>query len=138
MPAPKVQPIKSEVDEKAAVIDEYCKLDAQVKAFAPTKSRHEKLRETILAWHPDLSGVQAKTLSGDQYELLIGMAQEQRRIGNMRKVFRKLGATVFLDHCTMTLKALTAALGEAEAAKYLESGYTGPRKLTPIPREKAA
>lgn len=120
------------------LVDEYSKLDAEYTAFSPKIARRKKLRELILAWYPELPGDQAKTISGVSYDLMIGLAEEQNKITNLRKVWKALGATRFVDACSMTLKALREALGETEAAEYLTCERTGPRSLTPVIRQKEA
>ena len=125
--------------ERAAIVDRFCRLDAQVKAFSPTKFEHERLRKLILSWYPELSGDQTAEISGVQYHLLIGMAQEQQYIPSMPALYRRMKVMRFLELCSMTIKNVFAELGEIEACKYLGRARTGPRTLTPVPKiEEAA
>ncbi len=131
-------PTKSEHEQRAALVDKFSELDCKVKAFSPTKSEHERLRKLIVSWYPDLAGDKDTTVPGVQYDLLIGLAQEQQYIPSMPALYRRMKVMRFLELCSMTIKAVVSELGETEAAQYLDRKRTGPRTLTPIPKVKEA
>lgn len=126
---------------RESLVDEYYRLDGLVKAFAPTKTKYEKLRETILSWYPDevLPPDADSIAPGTMCDLLIGPRQVERKPASMLAVFRKFGKGVagrekFLAACSITIKALVTAFGQAEADELLVGEHTGSRKLVPVPK----
>jgi len=129
----KVQPIKtSDQLDRTALIDEFGALDVEVKAFAPTKTRHEDLAKTIRAWYPDevLPAHHATTAPGTSCDVLVGMRGEERHIVSMIRIFKLLGKGRFLELCHIALKALEEALGKEAVEAQVVYKRTGPRKLT--------
>jgi hypothetical protein len=136
--SPKLQLVMSPTEpSKESVVDEYYKLDAQVKAFAPIKNRHEKLRGIILSWFPDevLPANQDSSVSGIEGRVLIGPRSMEHKPMNVRKIFKLVGPAAFFDACRewMTIKWMNTSLGEQRAQSFLVEEQTGSRKLTAIP-----
>ncbi len=132
--SPKVQAIRTddEAATRAALVDEFGELDRQVKAFSETAKRHESLRKTIVAWFPNLPGDQAAIISGQLYQVNVGMREEKRSILSMVKVFKAVGKTKFLEACSFTIDALETALGKVPAEAFLDRSRTGARKVTAV------
>lgn len=117
-----------------AVLDEFGELDRRVQAFKPAASRHKLLRETILAWYPDLPGDQAASLSGQLYDVRITECDNETHVLSMPKLFKAMGRVDFLAACKVTIKAMQARLGEAATALHLEKRRTGPRHVVAVPK----
>jgi hypothetical protein len=132
--APALQLVMSPTERtRESLVDEYYRLDVQVRTFAPIRARHEKLREIMLGWFPDLPADQPTSVSGDEGLVLIGERGFERKPGNMRKVYKLFGAVKFFAACTISIKAMVAELGEAKATELLVLQQTGPRKLAALP-----
>src|SRR5579872_6519690 len=142
MAASKVQPIRTpEEIDRAAIVDEWGRLDTQVKAFAPIKTRHEKLSELIRSWYPDekLPPQAVATAPGTSCDVLVGARGNERHIVSMSMIFKLLGQGKFLSLCKIALNALEDELGGEKALEpHVVWKQTGPRKLTSLPKFEQA
>jgi hypothetical protein len=119
---------------RESILDEYGELDRQVRAFAPTKKRHEVLRTQILDMEPGLHAEQFITLSGSIYDVTISERENESHVLNMAKLYKAMTRETFLGVCKITVKVIEAALGESAAALHLVKKRTGPRHLLAVPK----
>jgi hypothetical protein len=118
--------------DKAAVIDEFGDACAKVKAFEPTRKRHEQLRDEIASWYADKAADQDFAARGARYDLWVSMRSNQRKV-NIAAAFRALGVRKFLKVCTVTLTALKEILSEPDAEALTTESRTGYRRIWTTP-----
>ena len=129
--------------QRAAIIDEYGKLDAELNAMKPKEKRHEQLRKAIMSWSADLAADEAAELQGSRYSVQISACSMARKIRSMIKLKARLGQKIFFDLCRLSLEELDKRIPVPEIEQFVETTQTGRRSLVVIPKftedvEKAA
>lgn len=122
---------RAEAKLRRAVVDEYGDL---VQALAPHKAglaRLTKLASTIREWYKDADARTSFLAEGDHYSVTVGACGNQTKIVDMDGIYDALGHDPFIAACSMSLKALEAALaGRAVQGAFTAIDTTGPRDLT--------
>ncbi|GAC1699960.1 MAG: hypothetical protein NVS9B4_00430 [Candidatus Acidiferrum sp.] len=125
-----------------ALIDEFGELDRQVAAFRPTLDRRLALAAEIQNWFVDLGPEEAATLEGRLYTLQVSACAHQRKIVSMKKLFRRIGQSLFLNWCTFPLTAIDRLLTGADTSDLVIEARTGNRTIKAVaraaPKQRAA
>ena len=122
------------IEGRAPVVDEYAALDAELARLRPVITRHEKLRELILGWYPNLPAEAGTTVDGSDATVVITPRDNERKVTSDGKIrLQKLwGPRTFADKCIVYLKNLPDP--EDHEGLYTELNCTGPRHLKAFPR----
>lgn len=123
-----VAPAVAETNSRAAVIDEYGELDRRIQAFEPVRKRHESLKAQIKSWYDNDPADFEATAEGQLYTVQVSARETESTVA-MAKAYRELGKERFLAACSITIKALTEALGTAAALALIRKARTGSRRL---------
>lgn len=123
-----VETAHQQLDPKAAIVDEYGELDRQVQEFEPKRKRHEALKSQIKSWYDDHPAEAEATAEGRLFRVQISARENESVIAKAR-AYKELGKERFLKVCSLTIKALKEALGEAGASALITKAPTGSRKL---------
>jgi hypothetical protein len=114
---------------RAAVVDEYGRLCKRLEALDGLVERREWLKAQIRSWYAKDSAEQEFVVEGDEYAVTVSACSFVRRIRSIRAIWKRVGATKFLDKCSMTLEAVEGLLPADELPEYLEAERKGPRRL---------
>ncbi len=115
--------------ERQGFVDEFGELSRRVTEFAPVAARHKQLKELISSWFED-SPSEPCSAQGKLYRVDLGPRSNERKITNMRKLYRLIGVSKFLDWCTFPLSAVDRLT--TDTSSFLETTQTGPRKVTAV------
>lgn len=129
------QPIDA---ERVAWIDEYGELSRQIAELKPAVDRHKQLGILIQMWCEAVPAAQPTLFEGQRYTLQISPRENQTKIISIRKVYRALGVTKFLDLCSITLKALRENLPTEKYEKLVDTDRTGPRAIKAVAKAQKA
>jgi hypothetical protein len=121
-----------------ALADAFGALDAEVQRFKPTAKLHEASRKQIQTLYDPSLAEGAFTLKGRKYEVQIGPRENERKIPSMRKLFRAIKETVFLEHCSFPMKIIDALLPGDKQADLVVTARTGTRPVKAIRLAEAA
>jgi len=117
-----------DADRIGQLVDEYAYVDGELKAI---QKRHKQLAEQIMAEAPaDLKPEDSHTLSSARYTIEIKAREWQRRIADLRAVYKLLGIRKFLKAVSMTLKAFEEAVPEDQREALLVKERTGSRGIS--------
>jgi hypothetical protein len=138
-PAPIPIDAKLVEKERRAICDEWGELDRQVQAFAPIKSRHEKLAQLIRSWYDQHPSEVEALAKGNTYDVQVGARGRERHFSVKAKatIFRELGKAAAMQAFSITLKAAEALLGEERVNELVTWDNTGSRKLVAVLRAPA-
>lgn len=125
----KVVSISAAPVNKAVVVDEYGRLDAELKAVKPKEARHEQLRETIQSWYESADPEQSFTVDGSRYTVELSARANERKIKSIQALYKRFGIREFLKLVTVSLKALEERLTVAEMSAFVTQDRTGRRGL---------
>lgn len=129
--------MKSKVVEiQSQTVEEFGQLDAKVKAFAPTKDRHEALRKKIQAWYDKDAANKAFHPESAHYVATVGERSMERTLTDMKGLAKHLGRQ-FWKLCTMRLGDVDAHVTEPDRAQFVNTKQTGSRKVTVAPKPEA-
>lgn len=123
--------------QAARLVDEFGRLDAELRAIKPKQQRHEQLRRQIASWYEDEDASREFVVAGRHYTVEISARAKERRIRSMKALLDRLGYPVFLKLCTFPLKVLDEHFPAADRADLVEETYTGARRVTAIPKYQA-
>ena len=112
-------------EQRKRVVDEYGALDGELVRHKAR--RMDELGKIIRSWHLDADPEAGVSSTGDKYEVFLSAAGMQTRIVDIGEVYRKLGAEVFLEIASVTLKALEAHANPVELALLTKKERTGYR-----------
>jgi hypothetical protein len=101
-------------------------------------TEHETLRKQVETWFESYPAGRDFTVSGDFYDVQVGPKQLVRKVLDMGKLFKFLGATRFLQFCSFPMSAVDANLSAEEQKEYIEAQRTGRRTIKPVLRQAAA
>jgi hypothetical protein len=119
----------------AAVVDEIGALEAELAPLKPKAKRLEMLRGALRLAFDARPAAESFTCEGDRFVVQLGAKAEKRTV-NGGKLFKRIGAKLFLTVANVTLKALEA-LGP-EALDCIDSDLSGPREITVMAKGRAA
>lgn len=125
--------------QRLKLIDEFIDLDRQVDDFRPLQTRHQKLRELILDWHPNLAPEDEALISGSNRDILISSRDKLRKVtaAGKLKLFKKWGAKGFVARAEVLLRSLPDP--KDELGLYTQTTLSGPRHLHVVTqRQKTA
>jgi hypothetical protein len=120
------------LDERAAIIDEFGRLDAELALMKPKVKRHEELRKQIQSWYENENPTVGFVAKGLQYGVIVGAKARERKIVNMARLAKLLGAR-FVDLCTFPLSALDANTTAEQRDGIVTEGHTGSRTVRAVP-----
>ena len=123
--------------EQRAAVDAYGELQRKLQETAPLARKAEDLGQAIRGWLAELPAGESIELQGERYVLQVSSRQKQRKIMDIKGLFKALGTTRFLSIASVPLKTLDAILSTDERALYTSEEQTGPRRLVPVPRHQA-
>lgn len=119
-------------NNRAAIIDEYGELSRQLAELDPIKSRHELLRKVIQGWFDAVPADEPAVMQGRRFTLQVSPKENSTKLKSIRAVFREMGENKFLDHCSITLKAVKDVLGEERFKNFATTDRTGYRTLKAV------
>jgi hypothetical protein len=123
--------------KRKALIDEFGRLQQRVDAHKPDKDRHAVLREQIATWYDSAPANQPYLEEGMDFTLMVGERANERVITHMPRLFKLLGAGLFLKLCKFPLGAIDASLPAVQHKTFLIEEQTGPRKLKVVAKPVA-
>jgi hypothetical protein len=117
------------------LVDEYGELSRRIDEFRPVVARQKKLKDTIAGW---FAGQPEDTheVEGKLYRVQVGPCALERKIVSMRRLYRLLGVTKFLEWCTFPLAALDKLVTDQD--DIVEISQTGPRSVKSVLMKAAA
>jgi methionine synthase I (cobalamin-dependent) len=112
------------------LVDEFGALDAELSPLRGKQRRHEELAKLIRSWHSNAAPLATLTCSGAWFEVILGQAGNKTRITDMSSVYQAMGHDKFIEHASVTLKALEeSGLDSALIATLTTKERTGTREL---------
>lgn len=102
------------------------------QAFAPTEAKYNRLRAELNALTACADPEAEFVVTGERFTLRISSCSIERRV-DIAKARKKMGAAAFLEHCSMTIKALGNFFAAPDVEKLLVSSRSGSRSYTPVP-----
>jgi hypothetical protein len=124
---------------QSEVATEFYKLYCEKQIWSPKEKRLDELTEIIRGWYPDLAGDQTAIAFGDGCEVQIGQKPVEKTWTSMHAVYKAAGGLKpFLKLCSVTFKALSAAIGNAKAEALQSEAQTGKRRLVAVATQPAA
>jgi hypothetical protein len=123
--------------QTAQVVDEFGRLEAELREMKPKQQRYEQLRIEIASWYERKDALRAFAVEGREYSVEISARSKVRRIISMEALMRQLGRTDFLRLCTFPLKALDEHIPAANQAGLVEETSTGPRRIRAVRKSEA-
>jgi hypothetical protein len=137
---PKPSPIAPAAhwNQRQKLIEEFAALDREIGDLKPKLLRHEKLRQLILEWYPDVEGEEEITVSGVSCDILISSRDRLRTVSleGKKKLYKLWGAQHFIARAHVLLKSLPDP--KDESGLYTVQAPTGPRHLHVVARVRAA
>ncbi len=118
------------VEIPAALIDEFGDVVLLRDAFAPTERRYAQLREKLKDLLAEAGADEEFTPKGERFTLRISARSIERKV-DLKAARRMLGATVFLQVCSVTIAALGNFLAKPQVEALLISERTGSRSYVP-------
>lgn len=123
---------------RAALIDEYGELSRQLEEIQPVVARHKMIRSMIQSWFDSTAADEPVLLQGRRYTLQVSPRENATTLKSIRAIFREMGESKFLDHCSITLKAVKDCLGEAKFNQLTSVNRTGLRNLKTVAKAAIA
>lgn len=129
----------------AEIWDEYGRLDLAEQQKTPEQKRLEVLKKTIQLMAESHPANEPLTYDGSQFFLQLTEKENQRRIVDLKAVYKyicaKNGLERFLELCSFSLAALENNVPEEKLSAFIRSEQTGSRRikavLRSIPQEAA-
>jgi hypothetical protein len=125
-------PLKKSDPPSPAIVDEFGKLDAELALLEPKIKKHAALQRQILACYDDLPAAEDFQAHGDEFTAIIGARGNQRKILDMKKLFKALTPQIFMKICSVPLGKLDAMLPGQEQKGLVEWEQNGPRSLNVV------
>lgn len=129
---PKILP--AVISERAATVDEFGRLSAQLDAIRPLQLRHEQLRQRICEWYAASDADQSFSEDGAQFAIQVGPRASKRVVSNPMAIFDRLGAAKFLSISTISLEKLDTLMLPADQVGCVTVERAGPRTIRPVPK----
>jgi hypothetical protein len=125
-------------NQRHKLIEEFAALDREISDLKPKLLRHEKLRQLILEWYPEVDGEEEIGVSGVSCDILISSRDRLRTVSleGKKRLFKLWGTQGFIARAHVLLKSLPDP--KDEAGLYTVQAPTGPRHLHVIARVRAA
>lgn len=120
--------------EQIAQIDEYGELRRQIQIHKPVADRAEQLSKIIQGWYELQPADQAFTAQGNRYDVQVGAREKVRKVFDIGKLFKIVGATKFLRIVKVNLTDLDRELPIEKHPEFLSEKQEGKRRLTPVMR----
>ena len=128
--AAKVVSLKAQ--ERAAVVDEYGRLDRELEAVKPKIKRMEQLRSQIQSWYDKEDAAAEFRADGSEYTVGVGPRTLERKIISMKELKTRLGLVRFLQFAKFPLSVLDEIIAPADQSTLVSSDRTGSRRLEVI------
>jgi hypothetical protein len=127
----KVVEITAAPVNRAAVIDEYGRLQCELKALEPKKKRRDQLAATIRRWYDDADSNKEFCETGERFAVVVKAKREERSIRSIWAVARRIGWKAFMLVAlkAFPLNALDERLAPAEVEALVTRDRTGYRPL---------
>lgn len=135
MSTPKNTPSPAEVDELGQLQAWLAPRKAEIK---PAEEREKALRDKMAAAFDDRPPGEVIQLHGLQYVAVIHARGWERKITNMKKLFKALGAVLFFKVCDVGLGKLDALTTEAQRKEFVVKQQTGARKVEAVNKVEMA
>lgn len=133
MSTPKKQdlPSPAEVDELGQLQAWLAPKEAEIR---PKKEREKSLRDKFAAAYDDAPADEVIQVHGSEYVAVIHARGFERKITNMKKLFKALGAVLFFKVCDVGLGKLDSLTSEAQRKDFVARDQTGNRKVEAVPK----
>lgn len=122
-------PNPATADGRAALIDEYGRLDARLADLKPDAKRHEELRRILLGLYENEDPGSTYEPAGSDYVLTVGPRAERRSVVDMRAVVDRIGLDAFLPLISISFEKLDSVILPEEQVEFVRKSATGPRQL---------
>ncbi len=120
--------------QRKKIVDEFGSLDSELAPLKGKLRRHEELAKLVRSWHADSKKSESVSSAGDRYEVVLSPCGMLTRIPSMCDVYVALGHDRFLNHASVTIKALEqSGLDSAAIAALTEKEQAGYRSLVVRP-----
>jgi len=118
------------LNQRKKLVEEFILLDREVQAFKPRLLRHEKLRQLILDWYPEVPGEDEIHVPGISTDVLISARDKMRTVtlDGRQKLYKLWGQQQYLERSHIFLKALPDP--EDKKSLYSIQTASGPRHLS--------
>ncbi len=116
--------------QRKQIVDEFGRLDQELSPVKSKQRRFEELGKLIRSWHASAEPEAAVSSAGDRFKVVLGPRGMQTRLTDMAEVYRILGHAKYLEHTSITLKALEESdVDSAVVASLTIKERTGTRSL---------
>jgi hypothetical protein len=117
----------------AVVATEFYRLYCEKEIWKPKEKRFDELTEIIRSWYPNLDALETAVVQGIGCEVQVGQKPIEKFWPSMSEVCKAAGGfRPFLRVCTVTLKALSGAIGKDKAESLQMEARTGKRRLVAV------
>jgi hypothetical protein len=120
--------------DRAAVIDEYGRLDRELTGYKPKFARLEQLRKQIQSWYDKEDAAEEFSAEGSEFTVEVGPRTIERKIISMKELKTRLGLVRFLQFAKFPLSVLDEIIPAADQSTLVTSDRTGSRRLAVVPK----
>ncbi|MGH9345062.1 MAG: hypothetical protein ACRD19_15040 [Terriglobia bacterium] len=129
---------KTKTDPRAALADEYGRLDAELAPLRPKLKRFEALGKLLRVLGHDEPDDRPVEVAGAEYEVTLSASGWRSIVAPNGKLYKRLGKDTFLAVATVTIKALMEAVHPALVAELVRAEQSGPRRIEVQAKETVA
>lgn len=119
-----------------AIVDEFGELERQIALWKPRIDRAAELRKIIENWYANDVAEESFTIAGKLYMVVLSPRAKKRSIVGMTKLYKLLGAKIFLEWCTFPLQAIDGL--HIDPTGIVNEERSGNRTVKAVLREAAA
>jgi hypothetical protein len=126
---------KSRAAERAAVVDKFARLEAELAPWRAKLKQRDDIRVQILSWYPSLAGDASVIVPGNICSLEITQCDRLTTVTleGKKKLVKLWGLPGFLGRALITLTRLDADIPKLQQGEYTETARIGPRHLRIVP-----
>ena len=118
--------------QRRKLVDEYAALQSTLAPHRAAIAREKVLEAEFRAWAEGMDPKASPRFGGNSHEVFLSPAGNQTQIVSTAEVFKQMGKARFLALCSITLKAVEAALGTELYRQLTRITQTGPRRITGV------
>lgn len=127
-----------EAKRRQITADEFGRLDAKLKEFAPAIKRHEQLKKEIQSWYDKADAETGHCFEGAEYAIEVGPKANKRTILDMSALSKRLGLKTFLNYCSFSLEKLDGLIVPSQHEGLVSSDFSGSRRVTATKKHQEA
>lgn len=123
--------------DRRAKIDRFGELSRQLAEIKPLEKEHKALKAEIRSWYDKEPAGDSLTAEGGLYNLQISPRENETKIRSILKVKSAIGASKFLQVCSITLKAIKDCVTDEVYQGLVITERTGCREITAVAKGPA-